>query len=43
VRIGNPLEEGVLMGPLVDQAAVAAMQQALDMVRRQGGRIALWR
>ena len=40
VRIGNPLEEGVLMGPLVDQAAVAAMQQALDTVRRQGGRVA---
>jgi aldehyde dehydrogenase (NAD+) len=39
IKIGNPLEEGVLMGPLVDQPAVTAMQQALDTVRRQGARI----
>jgi aldehyde dehydrogenase (NAD+) len=39
IRIGNPLEDGVLMGPLVDQAAVTAMQQALETVRHQGGRI----
>ena len=40
VKIGDPLADGVLMGPLVDRAAVDAMQQALDTVRRQGGRIA---
>jgi aldehyde dehydrogenase (NAD+) len=40
VRIGNPLEEGTLMGPLIDPAAVENMQKALDAVKKQGGRIA---
>lgn len=39
VKIGNPLEEGVLMGPLVDRDAVEDMQKALEEIRRQGGRI----
>jgi aldehyde dehydrogenase (NAD+) len=39
VRIGNPLDEGVLMGPLIDREAVEKMQQALEAVRTQGGRI----
>jgi len=39
VTIGNPLEEGVLMGPLVDAGAVADMMQALEVIRRQGGRV----
>ncbi len=39
VRIGNPLEEGVLMGPLIDRAAVETMQQALEKIRQAGGRI----
>ncbi len=39
VRIGHPLEQGVLMGPLVDRPAVAAMQAALVRVAREGGRI----
>ena len=37
--IGNPLEAGTLVGPLIDQAAFAAMQKALDTVRQQGGRV----
>jgi aldehyde dehydrogenase (NAD+) len=37
VRIGNPWEDGVLMGPLVSQAAVDMMQRALEAARAQGG------
>lgn len=39
VPIGNPLEEGILMGPLVDRAAVDTMQAALAKVKQQGGRV----
>jgi aldehyde dehydrogenase (NAD+) len=37
--IGDPLEAGVLVGPLIDQAAFGAMQHALDTVRQQGGTV----
>ena len=39
VRIGNPLEEDVLMGPLIDQAAVDDMMAALDQAKNGGGEI----
>lgn len=39
VRIGNPLDEGVLMGPLIDREAVARMQEALEALKGQGGRV----
>ncbi|MCG8352314.1 MAG: aldehyde dehydrogenase family protein [Chloroflexales bacterium] len=39
VPIGNPLEDGVLMGPLVNAAAVDRMMAALDAARAQGGEI----
>ena len=39
LRIGNPLEEGVLIGPLIDDAAAGAMQRALDAAKAQGGTI----
>jgi aldehyde dehydrogenase (NAD+) len=39
VPIGNPLEEGTLIGPLIDRAAVAAMQEALEDLKGQGGRV----
>ncbi len=39
VKVGNPLEEGILMGPLVDRAAADQMMAALDSVRDQGGEI----
>lgn len=38
-HIGDPLEAGTLVGPLIDQAAFAAMQSALDTVRSQGGTV----
>ncbi|RMD97723.1 MAG: aldehyde dehydrogenase family protein [Deltaproteobacteria bacterium] len=39
VRIGNPLEEGILMGPLVTRQAVEEMMRALEAVRREGGEV----
>lgn len=39
VTIGNPLEEGVLMGPLVKRAAVEDMMAALEDLKREGGKI----
>ncbi len=39
IPIGNPLEKGVLMGPLVNERAVEDHLAALDKVREQGGEI----
>ncbi len=39
VRIGNPLEPGVLMGPLIDQAAVDRYRDALQEAQRAGGQV----
>ena len=39
VSIGNPLEEGTLMGPLIDHEALESMQAALDEVKRSGGEV----
>ncbi|MYN12897.1 aldehyde dehydrogenase family protein [Pusillimonas sp. TS35] len=38
-RIGNPLEAGTLVGPLIDRAAFDAMQAALAQARAEGGKI----
>lgn len=39
VKIGDPLEEGTLMGPLVGERAVEQMMSALDIAREQGAQI----
>jgi aldehyde dehydrogenase (NAD+) len=40
VRVGNPLDdESVLVGPLIDEAAFAAMQKTLAEIRALGGRV----
>ena len=39
IRIGDPLDESTLMGPLIDRAAVDAMQAALTRIRAEGGEI----
>ena len=39
VNIGDPLETGTLMGPLVGERAVEQMMDALDIAREQGARI----
>lgn len=41
VKIGNPLEPGTLMGPLIDSAAADAMQAAVAAARAAGGKV-LW-
>ncbi|HWA04365.1 MAG TPA: aldehyde dehydrogenase family protein [Rhizomicrobium sp.] len=37
--IGNPLEQGTLVGPLIDKAAFENMERALDSARAEGGQI----
>ena len=37
--IGNPLEDGTLIGPLVDEASGAAMTAALEAAKAQGGTV----
>jgi aldehyde dehydrogenase (NAD+) len=39
VRIGDPLEDGVLMGPLSGERAVAAYESALAQAKAQGGEL----
>jgi aldehyde dehydrogenase (NAD+) len=39
VPVGNPLLDGTLVGPLIDEAAVEAMQSALEQARAQGGHV----
>ncbi|HEX6442121.1 MAG TPA: aldehyde dehydrogenase family protein [Stellaceae bacterium] len=39
VRIGNPLEPGTLVGPLIGEGAYRAMQRALDEARSEGARV----
>mgnify|MGYP001273020297 CR=1 FL=1 len=40
LRIGDPLAEGTLVGPLIDHHAFEAMQHALARAREQGGIVA---
>jgi len=39
VKIGNPLEEGTLVGPLIDADAVESMQKALQKLKKEGGTV----
>jgi aldehyde dehydrogenase (NAD+) len=39
VTIGNPLQDGILMGPLVNKSAVEDMMTALETAKAQGGEI----
>ena len=39
VPVGNPLEDGTLVGPLIDGLAFDAMQAALAAAREQGGTV----
>jgi len=39
VRIGNPLAEGTVMGPLVKRPAVEHMMRGLERIREQGGEV----
>ena len=39
VVIGNPLEQGVLMGPLIDEQSFNRMQAALEEAKSEGGKV----
>jgi len=39
VKIGNPVDEGTLMGPLVNRRAVDDMMDGIRRIREQGGEI----
>ncbi len=39
IPIGDPLEEGILMGPLVNEAAVQTYLAAIETIRKEGGEI----
>lgn len=39
VTVGNPLEEGTLVGPLIDAEAYNNMQKALEAAKAAGGRV----
>jgi len=39
IRIGNPLEPGVLLGPLIDRAAVESYRKAIEEVKQAGGKV----
>ena len=38
-RIGNPLDAGTLMGPLIDQASVARYLKAIESAKAAGGSV----
>ncbi len=39
ICIGNPLDQGIVMGPLIDKDALHTMQQAITSAKEQGGRV----
>jgi aldehyde dehydrogenase (NAD+) len=39
IRIGNPMDEKTLMGPLIDRQAVETMQGALTRIKAEGGEV----
>lgn len=39
IKIGDPLDENNLMGPLIDQQAVTQYQQAIQTIKQVGGKI----
>jgi aldehyde dehydrogenase (NAD+) len=38
-KIGNPLDENILVGPMIDQGAVGDLTGAIETVRKSGGKI----
>ncbi len=41
IRVGNPLERDVWMGPVINKAAVATFDRAIAQAKRDGGRVIL--
>jgi aldehyde dehydrogenase (NAD+) len=38
-KIGNPLDENTLVGPLIDQGSVSDFKYAIEQVQKEGGKI----
>jgi len=39
VTIGDPMDPGTLMGPMIDKEAVATMMNAIEKIKKEGGKI----
>lgn len=39
IRVGDPMDEATLCGPLIDDVAIANMDQALAAVKAEGGKV----
>jgi len=39
IKIGNPLEKGVLVGPLIDREAVQTYLDAIETAKKEGGKL----
>ncbi|MBI1210393.1 MAG: aldehyde dehydrogenase family protein [Alphaproteobacteria bacterium] len=39
IKVGNPLSEGTLVGPLIDGAAFEGMERALTQAKSEGGKV----
>jgi aldehyde dehydrogenase (NAD+) len=39
VPVGNPLEKGTLVGPLIDKRSFEGFQRALEEAKKQGGKV----
>ena len=39
IRIGDPMKDGTLMGPLIDGGAVDEMMAAMEKIKEQGGEV----
>lgn len=39
VKVGNPRDEGVLVGPLIDRGAIRTYNDAIETAKKQGGRV----
>lgn len=39
LKIGNPLDEQMHVGPLIDEIAVKHFSEALDMLKKEGGKV----
>ena len=39
LRIGNPLEADTIMGPVIDEGAIAAMHAAVERAKAEGGEV----
>ncbi|HET7570496.1 MAG TPA: aldehyde dehydrogenase family protein [Gammaproteobacteria bacterium] len=39
VRIGDPLDEGTLMGPLIDANAIEGYKAAIEAIKKAGGKV----